>query len=78
VISTIQVGALIIAESSVSFLGFGVQPPTPSWGRMLGEGRNYLTSAWWVATFPGLAILTTVLAINLVGEGLRDLLILRR
>jgi peptide/nickel transport system permease protein len=78
VISTIQVGALIIAESSVSFLGFGVQPPTPSWGRMLGEGRNYLTSAWWVATFPGLAILTTVLAINLVGEGLRDRLILRR
>ena len=49
VASTIQVGALIIAESSISFLGFGVQPPTPSWGRMLGEGRNYLTSAWWVA-----------------------------
>jgi peptide/nickel transport system permease protein len=78
VISTIQVGALIVAESSVSFLGFGVQPPTPSWGRMLGEGRNYLTSAWWVATFPGLSILTTVLAINLIGEGMRDLLNLRR
>lgn len=77
VISTIQIGALIIAESSVSFLGFGVQPPTPSWGRMLGEGRNYMTSAWWIATFPGLAILTTVLAINLVGEGLRDSLSLR-
>jgi peptide/nickel transport system permease protein len=72
VVSTIQVGALIIAESSISFLGFGVQPPTPSWGRMLGEGRNYLTSAWWVPTFPGLAIMLTVLAINLVGEGLRD------
>lgn len=78
VISTIQAGALIIAESSISFLGFGVQPPTPSWGRMLGEGRNYLTSAWWVATFPGLAILLTVLAINLMGEGLRDRLTLRR
>ena len=78
VVSTIQVGALIIAESSISFLGFGVQPPTPSWGRMLGEGRNYLTSAWWVATFPGLAIMLTVLAINLVGEGLRDHLNLYR
>ena len=78
VISTIQIGALIVAESSVSFLGFGVQPPTPSWGRMLGEGRNYLTSAWWVATFPGLSILTTVLAINLIGEGMRDLLNLHR
>jgi peptide/nickel transport system permease protein len=78
VISTIQAGAMIIAESSISFLGFGVQPPTPSWGRMLGEGRNYLTSAWWVATFPGLAILLTVLAVNLVGEGLRDRLTLHR
>ena len=78
VASTVQVGALIIAESSISFLGFGVQPPTPSWGRMLGEGRNYLTSAWWVPTFPGLAIMLTVLAINLLGEGLRDHLNLYR
>ena len=78
VASTVQVAALIIAESSISFLGFGVQPPTPSWGRMLGEGRNYLTSAWWVPTFPGLAIMLTVLALNLVGEGLRDHLNLYR
>jgi len=77
VISTLQVASMIIAESSLSFLGFGVQPPIPSWGRMLGEGRHYINCAWWIGTFPGLAIATTVLGINLIGEGLRDLMIQR-
>ena len=72
VISSFQLAELIIAESSLSFLGLGVQPPTPSWGGMLSQGREYLTSAWWLGVFPGLAIIMTVLGINLFGDALRD------
>jgi peptide/nickel transport system permease protein len=72
VIGTLQVPQLIILESFLSFLGFGIQPPTPAWGNMLGEGRVYMLNSWWIATFPGLAIFTTTLMINLMGNALRD------
>lgn len=71
---TLSVATAILAESALSFLGLGVPPPTPSWGNMLTEGRLHLTGAWWIATFPGLAILVSVLAFNLTGDGLRDAL----
>jgi peptide/nickel transport system permease protein len=74
VVATFSVARVIIAEASLSFLGLGVPPPTPSWGAMLDEGRNYLTTAWWLALFPGLAILILVLGINLVGDWVRDIL----
>ena len=74
VVATFSVARLIIAEASLSFLGLGVPPPTPSWGAMLDEGRNYITTGWWLAMFPGLAILFLVLGINLVGDWLRDVL----
>lgn len=72
VIATLQVAQVIILESFLSFLGLGVQPPTPAWGNMLGEGRVYMLNSWWIAAFPGLAIFVTTLAINLMGNGLRD------
>jgi peptide/nickel transport system permease protein len=72
VIATFEFSRMIISEASLSFLGLGVRPGTPSWGAMLADGRQYLASAWWVATFPGLGITVTVLAINLVGDWLRD------
>ena len=72
--ATLGVAAAILVESSLSFLGIGVQPPTPSWGNILTEGKSVLGIAWWLTLFPGLAILLTVLAYNLLGEGLRDLL----
>ncbi len=74
VVSTFQLAELIIVESSLSFLGLGVQPPTPSWGAMVSEGREYVTSAWWLATFPGFAIILTVLSANLFGDALRSFL----
>ena len=74
VISTFQLPALILTEASLSFLGLGVQPPVPSWGEMLSSSREYLSSAWWLVTFPGLAIMITVLGGNLLGDGLRDIL----
>src|SRR5499426_2012405 len=74
VIWTLEVARVILMESALSFLGLGVPPPTPTWGRMLAEGRDYLTVAGWIAVFPGLAILFTVLGINFLGDGLRDLL----
>ncbi|HTA77556.1 MAG TPA: nickel transporter permease [bacterium] len=74
VVATLGIGGAILTESSLSFLGLGVQPPTPSWGNMLQEGKDHLTDAWWLVTFPGLAIFITVLGYNLLGEGLRDLL----
>src|SRR5437773_117174 len=74
VIWTLEVARVILMESALSFLGLGVPPPTPTWGRMLAEGRDYLTVAGWITIFPGLAILLTVLGINLLGDGLRDLL----
>ena len=74
VIATLMLGRVIIFESALSFLGLGVQPPTPSWGIMLADGRQYLTYAWWLATFPGIAIMGVVLGTNLVGDWLRDFL----
>ncbi len=72
VIATLQVARVIILESFLSFLGLGVQPPTPAWGNMLGEGRVYMLNSWWIAAFPGLAIFVTTLSINLMGNALRD------
>jgi peptide/nickel transport system permease protein len=72
VIATLQVAQVIILESFLSFLGLGVQPPTPAWGNMLGEGRVYMLNSWWIATFPGSAIFVTTLVINLMGNALRD------
>ncbi|MFC1960414.1 ABC transporter permease, partial [Chloroflexota bacterium] len=74
VITTNGVAGAIIAGAALSFLGLGQQPPDPEWGLMLDEGREYIRVAPWVTTFPGLAIMITVLAINLVGDGLRDIL----
>lgn len=74
VIATLGVAGAIIAGAALSFLGLGAGPPTPEWGLMLGEGRSYLRRAWWITTFPGLAIMITVLSINLLGDGLRDAL----
>jgi peptide/nickel transport system permease protein len=72
--ATLGIGLTILTEASLSFLGLGVQPPTPSWGNMVSDGRDALTQAWWIATFPGLAIVLTVVAFNLLGDGLRDAL----
>jgi peptide/nickel transport system permease protein len=72
--ATLDVAAVIITESSLSFLGFGIQPPTPSWGNMLANAESTLQTGWWVAVFPGLCILVTVLAVNYIGDGLRDAL----
>lgn len=72
VVATLGIGGAILLESSLSFLGLGVQPPTASWGNMLMEAHEHLTDAWWLVTFPGLAIFTTVLAFTLLGEGIRE------
>lgn len=74
VLAALQVGTTILAESSLSFLGLGVQPPTVTWGLMLADGRQYLGSAWWMATFPGIAITLTVLGVVFLGDWLRDVL----
>ncbi len=74
VLATLEVARMIILESFLSFLGLGVQPPTPSWGGMLGEARAYMFIHWWLAAFPGAAIFVTTLAINLMGDGLRDVM----
>ncbi len=74
VLATLRMGFFIVTEASLSFLGLGIQPPTPAWGSMVADGRNNLLNAWWVSTFPGLAILVLVLCINLFGEALRDIL----
>ncbi len=74
VIATVQLATMILLESGLSFLGLGTQPPEPSWGGMLAQGRDYLDKAWWLATVPGLAIAVAVLGVNLLGDGLRDLL----
>ncbi len=74
VAATLGTGSAILAAAALSFLGLGSQPPSPEWGRMLSEGRNYLRDQWWISTFPGLVIMLTVLAMNLVGDGLRDAL----
>jgi peptide/nickel transport system permease protein len=72
VISTLQVASVIIAEASLSFLGLGVPALTPTWGKEISEGRDYAAIAWWLPTFPGIAIFATVLAINILGDWLRD------
>jgi peptide/nickel transport system permease protein len=74
VTATLGIGNTIVLEAGLSFLGMGVQPPTPTWGSMVADGRDNLIGAWWVATFPGLVIVLVVLAFNLVGDGLRDAL----
>jgi peptide/nickel transport system permease protein len=72
--ATLGVAGAILTESALSFLGIGVQPPTPSWGNILSAGKDYIEFAWWLSLFPGLAILVTVLSYNLLGEGIRDAL----
>jgi peptide/nickel transport system permease protein len=74
VTATLGIGNTIVLEAGLSFLGLGVQSPTPSWGNMVADGKETLIGAWWIATFPGLVIVLTVLAFNLVGDGLRDAL----
>lgn len=72
VIATLELGQTILLAAALSFLGLGVQPPTPDWGATLAEGREYLYSAWWIATFPGIALVLLVIGVNLVGDWLRD------
>jgi peptide/nickel transport system permease protein len=74
VVATLNVATVIILEAALSFLGFGVQPPTVTWGRMLADGRNYVATAWWLATFPGLMITLLCLALIFLGDRLRDVL----
>lgn len=78
VVSTQQMAQIILLEATLSFLGVGIPPSVPSWGMMVSQGRNYIETAWWVITFPGLAIFVATLAINFVGDGLRDFLDPRR
>jgi peptide/nickel transport system permease protein len=74
VAATLGMGGAILAAAALSFIGLGSQPPTPEWGRMLSEGRDYLRDAWWISTFPGMAIMLAVLGVNMLGDGLRDVL----
>jgi peptide/nickel transport system permease protein len=69
---SVDVGFAILAVSALSFLGLGAQPPTPEWGALITDGRSYIQTAWWWSTFPGVALAITVLAFNLLGDGLRD------
>jgi len=78
VLGTFEIARAIVLESSLSFLGLGVPPTIPSWGGMLADGRQFLDTAWWIGLFPGLAIVTAVLGVNLLGDGLRDTLDVRR
>jgi peptide/nickel transport system permease protein len=72
VLATLQVGTVIVLEASLSFLGVGVPPPTPSWGSMVSDGRNFIASAWWVSLIPGLAVLVVVMSANMLGDALAD------
>jgi peptide/nickel transport system permease protein len=78
VVGTLELGLMVVFEASLSFIGLGVQPPTASWGSMLSDGQSYVASAWWLATFPGLALFGLVLAVNLLGDAVRDRLDPRR
>lgn len=71
---TLSMGGIILTAAGLGFLGFGAQPPSPEWGLMVSDGRNFMPHAWWVSTFPGLAIMITVLGFNLLGDGIRDIL----
>jgi peptide/nickel transport system permease protein len=74
VLATLNVGTAILIGAALSFLGLGAQPPTPEWGAILNDGKEFMRMAWWIGAFPGLAIMFTVLALNLLGDGLRDAL----
>jgi dipeptide transport system permease protein len=74
VLATLNVSSAILDAAALGFLGLGAQPPTPEWGSMLADAQEFVKRAWWVVTFPGLAVLITVLAFNLAGDGLRDAL----
>ena len=74
VVATLELARSIVLEATLSFLGLGIQPPTPSWGGMIQEGRDYLDSAWWIATFPGIILMLTSVVVSRTGDGLRDLL----
>lgn len=72
VVATLELGLMVLYEASLSFIGLGVQPPTPSWGSMLSDGQQYIGTAWWLATFPGLALFLLVLSVNMLGDFVRD------
>jgi peptide/nickel transport system permease protein len=72
ILATLEVGIVILLESTLSFLGAGVPPPTPAWGSMVADGRDRLAVAWWISTMPGVAIMMTVLSMNLFGDWIRD------
>ena len=74
VIATLELARAIVLEATLSFLGLGIQTPTPSWGGMVQEGREYLDSAWWISTFPGLLLMATSIVVSRTGDWLRDLL----
>jgi peptide/nickel transport system permease protein len=74
VIAALHLGQMILAEASLSFIGLGVQPPTPSWGAMINKAREYITSAWWQIAYPGMAVTITVLALGMLGDAVRDVL----
>jgi peptide/nickel transport system permease protein len=74
VVATLELARSIVLEATLSFLGLGIQPPTPSWGGMVQEGRDYLDTAWWIATFPGVVLMLTSIVVSRTGDGLRDLL----
>jgi peptide/nickel transport system permease protein len=74
VLATLGIPSAIIAGAALSFLGLGIKPPTADWGEMLSNGRSFMSTAWWLSTFPGLALMIMVMAINLFGDGLRDAL----
>jgi len=73
VLATLYIPTAVVFEATLSYLGLGIQPPTPSWGAMLAEGRDYMLLQWWLAAFPGMAIFLAALGINLLGDALRDL-----
>ncbi len=74
VIATLELARAIVLEATLSFLGLGIQPPTPSWGGMVQEGREYLDSAWWISTFPGIVLMITSIVVSRTGDWLRDVL----
>jgi peptide/nickel transport system permease protein len=74
VMITLQIGLVVLSEATLGFLGAGVPPPTPSWGSLVSDGRNFVDTAWWIAFFPGLAIGLLVLCVNYLGDWLRDTL----
>jgi len=78
VVVTLEIGLMVLFEAGLSFLGLGVQPPTPSWGAILSAGRSYMTTAWWISIFPGLCLFTLILSVNVLGDHVRDMVEGRR